>query len=76
MPFAGNYLSIKTKAILQIKKSKSENRKTGELKMKKLTIIFAAIAVCFGITTGAFAQYVTAEFLTYGAGGTLKSKNG
>lgn len=39
--------------------------------MKKLTIIFAAIAICFGITTNTFAQYVTAEFLNNGADGTL-----
>lgn len=39
--------------------------------MKKLTIIFAAIAICFGIITNTFAQYVTAEFMTYGADGTL-----
>lgn len=39
--------------------------------MKKLTIIFAVIAICFAITTGTSAQSVTAEFLTYGADGTL-----
>jgi len=42
--------------------------------MKNLTIIFAAIAICFGITTNTFAQYVTAEFLTYGADGTTLNK--
>jgi hypothetical protein len=34
--------------------------------MKKLNIIFAAIAICFGITTNTFAQYVTAEFVDFG----------
>lgn len=42
--------------------------------MKKLTIIMAAIAICFGITTNTFAQYVTAEFMTYGADGTSLNK--
>lgn len=42
--------------------------------MKKLTIIFAAIAICIGITTNTFAQYVTAEFMTYGAGGATLNK--
>lgn len=39
--------------------------------MKKLTLIFAAITICFGITTNTFAQYVTAEFLDFGADGSL-----
>ncbi len=42
--------------------------------MKKSTIILAAIAICFGITTNIFAQYVTAEFMTYGANGTTLNK--
>lgn len=43
--------------------------------MKKLTtIIFAALAICFGLTTETFAQYVTAEFMTYGADGTTLNK--
>ena len=43
--------------------------------MKKLTtIIFAAIAICFSITTDTFAQSVTAEFMTYGADGTTLNK--
>lgn len=43
--------------------------------MKKLTtIIFAALAICFGLTTETFAQYVTAEFMTYGADSTTLNK--
>ncbi|MBA4185428.1 MAG: hypothetical protein H0X49_15660 [Acidobacteria bacterium] len=42
--------------------------------MKKSTIILAAITICFGITTNIFAQYVTAEFMTYGANGTTLNK--
>lgn len=43
--------------------------------MKKLTtIIFAALAICFSITTDAFAQYVTAEFMPYGADGVTLNK--
>jgi hypothetical protein len=42
--------------------------------MKKLTIIFAAIAICFGITTNTFAQAVTAEFKDNGADGTTLNR--
>lgn len=42
--------------------------------MKKLTFIFAAIAVCFANATDTFAQYVTAEFLDFGADGITLNK--
>lgn len=42
--------------------------------MKKLNIILAALAICFGITINTFAQYVTAEFMTYRADGISLNK--
>src|SRR5687767_4678032 len=45
----------KGKHILRLKSS-PKNKNLGENKMKKLTIIIAAIVICFGITTNTFAQ--------------------
>lgn len=43
--------------------------------MKKSNIILAAIAICFGIATNTYAQFVTAEFMdSGGAGGTTFNK--
>jgi hypothetical protein len=41
--------------------------------MKKLFIL-AVISICLGMTTNTFAQYVTAEFMTYGVDGTTLNK--
>jgi hypothetical protein len=42
--------------------------------MKKLTIIFAAIAICLGITNNTFAQFVTAEFMELSSDGLTVNK--